>query len=122
MCCFSPSAEYVWVTGHDWERLGADAPSLAHFIGNRVFMKMTAGHCAALEVRLTRNEEPFFVCSVYERRPEICRVLERGSPECLADLEAKVAPVAEQLGLAAQSAPDFSGRLPTSRHAATNPL
>jgi Fe-S-cluster containining protein len=85
------------VTGHDWERLGADAPNLAHFIGNRVFMKMTAGHCAALEIRLTQGE-PFFVCSIYERRPEICRVLERGSPECLADLETKAGAVAEQLG------------------------
>jgi Fe-S-cluster containining protein len=96
VCCYSPSAEYVWVTGHDWEQLGADAETLAHFISNRAFMKMADGHCAALKLITGQDAQPFFVCSIYDRRPEICRVLERGSPECLADLETKAEQVAQQ--------------------------
>ena len=102
VCCYSPSAEYVWVTGYDWERLGAEADALAHFIGNRAFMKMAGGHCAALRMARTENAELFFVCSIYDRRPEICRVLERGSPECLADLESKAEQVAETANAARQ--------------------
>jgi hypothetical protein len=43
--------------------------------------------------------ETSFFCSVYDSRPEICRVLERGSPECLADLETKAEQVAAQTTL-----------------------
>lgn len=93
VCCHSDSEAYVWVTGHDWERLGPDAERLAHFIGNRAFMRMRDGHCAALEVRPSAGGGPDFLCSIYERRPDICRELGRGSPECLADLEAKAAGV-----------------------------
>jgi len=86
------SDEYVWITGFDWERLGADVERLAHFIGNRAFMKMRGGHCAALEIR-PATQGTRFHCSVYENRPEICRMLERGSPECLSELETKSVPV-----------------------------
>jgi hypothetical protein len=74
------------VTGFDWALLGADADRLAHFIGNR----------AALEVKTAADGGVTFFCGVYARRPEICRVLERGSSECLADLETKSADVAKQ--------------------------
>jgi len=84
------------VTGFDWALLGADADRLAHFIGNRAFMKMSHGHCAALEVKTAADGGVTFFCGVYARRPEICRVLERGSSECLADLETKSADVAKQ--------------------------
>jgi Fe-S-cluster containining protein len=94
VCCFSDSAEYVWVTGYDWTQLGDDADRLAHFIGNRAFMKMKGGHCAALRVTRIPGEPAKFFCTVYDRRPEICRVLERGSPECLGELETKAAHVA----------------------------
>jgi Fe-S-cluster containining protein len=94
VCCHSDAEAYVWVTGPDWERLGPDAARLAHFIGNRAFMRMRAGHCAALEARRASDGGTEFRCSIYERRPEICRELGRGSPECLADLEAKAAGVA----------------------------
>ncbi|HTO02480.1 MAG TPA: YkgJ family cysteine cluster protein [Opitutus sp.] len=94
VCCFSPSDEYVWVTGYDWTLLGEDAERLAHFIGNRAFMKMTAGHCAALEIRQSDDGAAMFACSIYEHRPEICRALGRGSPECLGELETKTAHVA----------------------------
>jgi Fe-S-cluster containining protein len=96
VCCFSPTEEYVWVTGYDWSRLGTEAERLAHFIGNRAFMKMKAGHCAALEVRRSAAGQTSFACGIYDQRPEICRVLERGSPECLADLETKAEQVADE--------------------------
>ncbi len=94
VCCFSDSAEYVWVRGDDWARLGAEAETLAHFIGNHAFMRMRDGHCAALEVRRDAAGGAEFFCTIYENRPEICRDLGRGSPECAADLEAKTAQVA----------------------------
>jgi Fe-S-cluster containining protein len=94
VCCFSPSDEYVWVTGYDWTLLGSDAERLAHFIGNRAFMKMTSGHCAALQIRQTADGGTMFACSIYEHRPEICRALGRGSPECLGELETKATEVA----------------------------
>jgi hypothetical protein len=74
---------YVRVTGDDWERLGADADRVAHFVGNRAYMRMSAaGHCAALEVRTAADGAREFFCTVYERRPQVCRDLARGSPEC----------------------------------------
>ena len=97
VCCFSDSSEYVWVTGYDWTRLGPDAEQLAHFISNRAFMKMANGHCIALKIFSSKNGTARFSCSVYDRRPEICRALERGSPECLADLETKGNSVAAQI-------------------------
>jgi Fe-S-cluster containining protein len=70
------------VTGPDWTRLGDTAERLAHFIGHRAYMKMTDGHCAALSLRATPAGEPEYFCTVYENRPQICRDLARGSPEC----------------------------------------
>lgn len=89
VCCFSSSHEYVWVTGFDWEQLGEHAERLAHFIGNRAFMKMSKGHCAALAISTLADGSRYFSCTIYEQRPEICRMLERGSPECLGELETK---------------------------------
>lgn len=82
------------MTGYDWTRLGGDADRLAQFIGNRAFMRMSDGHCGALAITRRPDGTRFFACTIYERRPEICRYLERGSPECLADLETKAAAVA----------------------------
>jgi hypothetical protein len=72
----------VAVTGQDWSRLGADVEHLAVFSSNRAFMRMVDGHCAALIVRCEGAGGRDYFCSVYERRPQICRELERGSPEC----------------------------------------
>lgn len=93
VCCYSESVEYVWIRGDDWARLGADAERLAHFIGHRAFMRMENGHCAALDVRGTPDGAKEFFCTIYERRPEICRDLGRGSPECEAELETKAGKV-----------------------------
>jgi len=75
---------YVRVTGDDWSRLGDEAERLAHFAGagNAAFMRMRDGHCAALAVRPAAHGATEFFCTIYERRPQVCRELARGSPEC----------------------------------------
>jgi len=82
VCCFSTLESYVRVSGDDWTRLGEAAEQVAHFVGNRAFMRMREGHCAALELRHADDGTAEFFCSIYERRPQICRDLARGSPEC----------------------------------------
>jgi Fe-S-cluster containining protein len=79
------------VTGDDWARLGDAAPEVARFIGHRAYMKMTDGHCAALEVRRDAAGAPEFFCTLYERRPQICRDLARGSRECAGERALKAA-------------------------------
>jgi Fe-S-cluster containining protein len=76
-CCFSTLETYVRVTGDDHARLGERADELVEWRGNRAYMKMKDGHCAALAVVSRR-----FVCTIYEARPQTCRDLARGSPEC----------------------------------------
>lgn len=75
--------------------MGEGGTGLTHFIGNRCYMRLVDGHCGALGVAAAA---PRFACGVYETRPETCRLLERGSPECLAEharkyQRAAVAPV-----------------------------
>ncbi|MBC8041760.1 MAG: YkgJ family cysteine cluster protein [Opitutaceae bacterium] len=90
VCCHSKLDTYVRLTGDDWERLGAEADHVAHFIGNRAYMRMSErGHCAALDVRVTADGAREFFCTVYEKRPQICRDLARGSPECEGERLAK---------------------------------
>ena len=88
------------VTGADWERLGTDAERVAHFIGNRAYMRMTsAGRCAALDVRPAADGAREFFCTIYERRPQVCRDLARGSPECEGERMAKGARVSAGTGV-----------------------
>ncbi len=89
VCCFSLLPTYVRLSGDDWARLGVDAEQVAHFIGHRAYMKLTAGHCAALQPRESAGGGREFFCSIYERRPQVCRDLARGSPECLGEIAAK---------------------------------
>lgn len=89
MCCFSQLDTYVRVTGADWERLGVDAGRMARFMGHRAYMKMAGGHCAALQPRHTAEGKTEFFCTIYENRPQVCRDLARGSPECEGELAAK---------------------------------
>ncbi len=70
------------VDGRDWARLGAEAERWAVFVGHRAFMRMEAGHCAALERRRDDAGVAEYFCRVYEQRPQICRDLARGSSEC----------------------------------------
>jgi uncharacterized protein len=83
-CCFSRLDTYVRVTGDDYARLGDQAEQVTTFVGNRCYMRMDQGHCAALEVSPGR-----YACRVYAARPEVCRALERGSPSCEAELQEK---------------------------------
>lgn len=89
-CCFSETPRHARVTGDDHERLGDDAERLVAFIGNQAFMKLAgeegAQHCAAL---LIDRAAGTFTCSVYERRPQVCRDLERGSGACEGERAAK---------------------------------
>ena len=74
------------VTGDDYARLAERAEELVWFKGNRAYLRMVDGHCAALE--LDRRSGRFF-CNAYAARPQLCRELSRGSPECVAEREAK---------------------------------
>lgn len=94
VCCFSKLAAYVRVTGADWDRLGVEAERVGHFIGHRAYMKMTDGHCAALARRRSADGGTEFFCAVYEKRPQVCRDLARGSPACEGELAAKADRVA----------------------------
>jgi Fe-S-cluster containining protein len=94
-CCFADLPRYVRVTGEDYARLGDDAERLTVWHDNKAFMKMMGGHCAALDVR---RADRVFACTVYERRPAICRELDRGSPACRAERHAKAARALRVLG------------------------
>jgi hypothetical protein len=85
-CCFSDLPEYVRVWGCDWDRMGDHARSLTEFIGNRCFMRMEGGRCAALVLDPVAKT---LLCSIYEERPDCCRALDRGSGACLGELHAK---------------------------------
>jgi hypothetical protein len=92
VCCFSKLETYVRVSGDDWTRLGAEAERVAQFIGNRAYMRMEAGKCAALAVRATADGAAGgreFFCTIYERRPQVCRDLARGSPQCEGEIALK---------------------------------
>lgn len=86
VCCFSQLDTYVRVTGDDWSRLGPDADRHAHFIGHRAYLRMVDGHCAALARQTAPDGSARYVCSIYERRPQTCRDLARGSPACEAEI------------------------------------
>jgi Fe-S-cluster containining protein len=89
-CCFSDSPTYVRLLGDDWSLLGPEAERWAWFEGNRAYLRMEAGHCAALAWGHDPGSgEVRFHCSIYDRRPTLCRELGRGSPECEAERERK---------------------------------
>lgn len=92
-CCFSESMRHARVMGDDYARLGDDAERLVTFLGNQAFMRIErageeppVGRCAALVLDPRSGS---YSCSVYERRPTVCRELERGSPACTGEHAAK---------------------------------
>ncbi|GAB5559257.1 MAG: hypothetical protein SynsKO_09040 [Synoicihabitans sp.] len=85
------------VTGDDHQRLGESAENWITWQNNRAFMRMTDGHCAALKIRTT-NHRTQFVCAIYEQRPQTCRDLARGSPQCEADWSTKGPGISKQPG------------------------
>ena len=86
VCCFSTLPEYVRVFGGDWDRMGDEARALTRFIGNRCYMRIHDGRCAALVIDPVARR---FTCAIYEERPDCCRALEPGSGSCLADRHEK---------------------------------
>ena len=76
------------VDGSDHARIGEQVDALTIFDGNRCYMRMSDGHCAALVVDVATSR---FVCSIYGDRPAVCRDLERGSPACRGEIYEKVA-------------------------------
>src|SRR5690349_2908349 len=82
-CCFSESVHHARVTGEDHARLGDDAEELVTWVGNTAFMRIepigdapdALHRCVALAID---PELGTFACSIYERRPQVCRDLERG--------------------------------------------
>jgi Fe-S-cluster containining protein len=84
-CCFSTLPEYVRVFGYDWDRMDDRARTFAHFLGNRCYLRIEDGHCAALVIEPGDARDaraPRYLCSIYEVRPDACRALERGSGAC----------------------------------------
>ena len=85
-CCFSTLPEYVRVFGCDLDRMDDDARSFTDFNGNRCYLRIEDGHCAALNIDPVA---PRFLCAIYEQRPDACRALARGSGACRADRHEK---------------------------------
>jgi len=85
-CCFSELPEYIRVFGVDHDRMDDRARALTDFIGNRCYMRIEDGHCAALVLEPDTRR---FVCSIYPMRPDACRALERASSSCLGELTTK---------------------------------
>ncbi len=81
-CCISYEGRYARVMGNDHERLGELADELTYFIENRCFMRIEEERCAALQIE---PETGLFRCRVYPLRPDVCRQLEPGSPQCDAE-------------------------------------
>jgi len=81
-CCFGEGERYVPVTGDDHERLGSEAARWTRFVGNKCYMHMQDGHCAAL---VRESGSGRMLCGIYEQRPQVCRDLERSSPVCAAE-------------------------------------
>ncbi len=72
------------MTGADHARLGDATDVYVEFDGNRAFMRMSEGHCAALTI-----VGGSFLCAVNAQRPETCRTLERNSAECAGEITTK---------------------------------
>lgn len=82
-CCFSEQERYVELKGADHARLTPEEQRrFTEFHGLKCYMKMVDRHCVALE---RVGEE--WLCSIYERRPQLCRDYERGGPACSVDRE-----------------------------------
>ena len=100
-CCFSEDESYLQLFGLDVARmLPADERHLRRDV-ERTFMKLVGGRCSAFvvdaleldsPVKLTRpagETRPLFGCSIYERRPDVCRALQRGTSSCRFEYERK---------------------------------
>lgn len=76
-CCRSDSATFVQLNPEDVQRLGRERTRLTQQLEGQTYMKMVAGACAALD-----TSEGLSRCSIYDKRPELCREFQQSSPEC----------------------------------------
>jgi Fe-S-cluster containining protein len=77
-CCYGPD-EYVAVTAADLR--GMSRMLAARHVerrGDRLWLTMVHGRCSALKAR-----QGHFSCRIYGARPQVCRIVEAGSRECL---------------------------------------
>lgn len=84
----------------DLELLGAHGDALTHLEDGRRYMRMSAGHCAALSFSAGA-----FGCSIYSNRPEACRALARGSSVCLEERTVKLRVVRRFVATAGATTP-----------------
>jgi uncharacterized protein len=92
VCCFSALADYVQVTGDDYERLGDLVTDYVHFTGNKAYLTMQDGHCSALGIGTADADGRSgagFPCRIYLHRPQICRDLAYASSECAGEIATK---------------------------------
>jgi Fe-S-cluster containining protein len=86
-CCFDDDDRYVELWSVDQERLGASLHRVAVARDGRLFLRMLEGRCASLRVTQTSSAEVTgarsFTCAIYDRRPDACRALARGSRACI---------------------------------------
>lgn len=76
-CCYGPT-RYVAVTETDLLGMGrATRAKMVVRHGERRYLKMVNGHCAAL-----RATPDYYSCRMYAERPAPCRSVEAGSREC----------------------------------------
>lgn len=92
ICCNFNEPRYAMIFEDDDARLIEADRALTHWADGRRYMRVKDGHCAALD-----TTGGLSVCTIYERRPFLCRDYPRGGEQCLA-IRAKV------LGLTAVSA------------------
>ncbi len=86
-CCFSNDPKYLLVAGYDYERLGAVAERVTQRLDGLAYMRLSEdGHCAQLAFDARKGQ---FLCGLYEKRPDVCRALERGSGQCRQDYSEK---------------------------------
>ena len=77
-CCYGPE-DYVSVSATDL--LGMSRQTRARLVirtGERRYLRMLHGHCAALRAR-----QGHYSCRIYSERPRPCHVVEAGSRECI---------------------------------------
>jgi uncharacterized protein len=85
-CCFSTYPEYIRLFEVDLARFEDRAQEFTLHLGERFYMRMHQGRCAALQLDPVQRR---FTCAVYATRPDVCRCLVPGSGACLDEIECK---------------------------------
>lgn len=77
-CCYTTNPFYVGLGPEDVARLApGEAERLTFTTPEGTFMRLDEGHCGALDAGGGR-----FLCSIYDRRPQVCRDFGRGGAGC----------------------------------------